>query len=70
MTDGMPLAFSLAIVAFVWVWWIMGRRCRDPVAIRPCFGDLERAGLGMAVTYQHCDHQAVVDDTSPKLAAP
>src|SRR3954465_2437951 len=23
MADGMPLAFSLAVVAFAWVWWIM-----------------------------------------------
>ena len=41
---------------------------REMVPAKPrTFGDLERAGLEMAVTCQRCGHQAVVDDTSARL---
>lgn len=41
---------------------------KDMASAKPrTFGDLERAGLEMAVTCQCCGHQAVIDDTSPKL---
>jgi predicted RNA-binding Zn-ribbon protein involved in translation (DUF1610 family) len=31
------------------------------------FGDLEQAGLELAVTCQRCGHAAVVDDQAPRL---